>query len=102
MLESLSASYTEVFPFLRAEARHFHSSPDEKLKRELGEKCRCMLIEKYTHFTGNQITGLACVCPLEKTIFEAHARASARALVVVAILASWQALSGLFLNVRGL
>jgi hypothetical protein len=66
MFESLSAAYTEVFSFLRADARHFHSSPDGKLKRKLGEKCHCMLIKAYTQLSGNQITGLASVSTLEK------------------------------------
>jgi hypothetical protein len=72
MFESLSATCTEVFSFLRAEVHHFHSSPDEKVKRELGEKCHCMLMEEYTQLTGNQIEGLASVSALEKAIFEAR------------------------------
>jgi hypothetical protein len=68
---------TRVFSFLRAEALHFHSSPDEKLKREFGEKCHCMLIEEYTQLSGNQITGLASVSALKEAIFEAHKSKSA-------------------------
>jgi hypothetical protein len=56
MIESLCACFNEVFFFLRAEAYHFvYSSHDEKLERELDEKCLCMLTTEYKKLTGNEI-----------------------------------------------
>jgi hypothetical protein len=71
------ASPPGSFPFLRAEVLHFHTSPDEKIKRKLGEKCHYMQIEEYTQLSGNQITGLASVSALKEAIFEAHKSKSA-------------------------
>jgi hypothetical protein len=39
------------------EVHHFYASPDEELKRELGQKCYCILQEEYTLLTGNQLSG---------------------------------------------
>jgi hypothetical protein len=39
--------YRKYLPFT-AEVHHFHhSSPDEKLRRDIGEKCHCVLKKEY-------------------------------------------------------
>jgi hypothetical protein len=54
--ESFCTCSAEVSSFLRAESYHFiHSSHDEKLERELGEKCHCMLTTEYKKVIGNGI-----------------------------------------------
>jgi hypothetical protein len=79
MSECLRTCCTEVSSSLEAEVHHFHhSSPDEKLRRDIGEKCHCVLKKEYVQLTGNQIfeeeAGLSA---LKSAVFQAHKKKSA-------------------------
>ena len=79
MSECLHTCCTEVSSSFTAEVHHFHhSSPDEKLRRDIGEKCHCVLKAEYIRLTGNQIfkedAGLSA---LKTAVFDAHKKKSA-------------------------
>jgi hypothetical protein len=54
MFDCLRTCCTEVSSSFKAEVHQFHhSSPDEKLRRGIGEKCYCVLKEEYIQSTGS-------------------------------------------------
>jgi hypothetical protein len=79
MSECLRTCCTEVSSSLEAEVHHFHhSSPDEKLRRDIGEKCHCVLKEEYIQLTGNKIVEEeAGLSALKSAVFQAHKKKSA-------------------------
>jgi hypothetical protein len=72
--DCLRTCCAEVSSSFTAEVHHFHhSSPDEKLRRDIGEKCHCVLKKEYIQLTGNQILDDdANLSALKSAVFEAH------------------------------
>jgi hypothetical protein len=79
MSDCLRTCCTEVSSSFTAEVHHFHhSSPDEKLRRDIGEKCYCVLKEEYIQLTGNKIFEEdAALSALRSAVFQAHKKKSA-------------------------
>jgi hypothetical protein len=77
--ECLRTCCTEVSSSFTAEVHHFHhSSPDEKLRRDIGEKCHCVLKEDFIRLTGNQLFQEdADLSAIKKAVFQAHKKKSA-------------------------
>jgi hypothetical protein len=79
MSECVRICCTEVSSSFMAEVHHLrHSSPDDKLRRDIGEKCHCVLKKDYTRLTGNEISEYVDVSTLREAVFQAHKDHNAR------------------------